>query len=143
MMAFVRSRIARSPRSYRKDLAEIAHAALVEGYIAKHPASVTNMTEIQSQLRTDWRDFFLEEIKKAVGDNFDSWAKTISEPYSDIHPGLLKVDFVVAENSQFKHPDIYLPFYLCWQSIKNGVVSPPPPFLLILIYFRRGQILSI
>jgi hypothetical protein len=122
-MAFVASQIAASPQSYRKDLTNIAYATLVEGYIARHPVSVNTMAEIQSQLRTDWRNFFLEEIKKAIGDNFDSWAKTISEPYSDIPPGQLKVDFVVAENSQLTYPDIYLPYYLCWQSIKNGVVS--------------------
>jgi hypothetical protein len=123
MTAFVASQIAASPQSgYRKDIADIAHATLVEAYITRHRTSVLTMSGIQALFRNDWRAFFLEEIKTAIGDSFESWAETICKPYSDIRPGKLKVDFI--KKSQLTCPDIYLPFHLCWQSIKMGVVFP-------------------
>ena len=125
MRTFVGIQInAAPPGSYRKDLIEIAYASIVEEYVDKHPGSLTTLMSYIKKFSGDWDDFFLKEIKKIIGDNFDAWAKTISEPYSDIPDGGLKTRFVVSQDPRIpeQYPDIYSPFLLCWQSITYGVV---------------------
>jgi hypothetical protein len=127
MRTFVGIQInAAPPGSYRRDLVEIAYASLVEEYVDKHPGSLTTLISYIKKFSADWDDFFLKEITKTIGDNFDTWAKAISEPYSDIPDGQLKTSFVVSQDPRTpdQYPDIYSPFQLCWQSIMHGVVSP-------------------
>jgi hypothetical protein len=110
---------------YRKDLPLIAVSSILGEYMSKKSKSFALMHKISQKYHTDWLTFFLNEIKDTITINFDTWAKAISAPYSDLPEGEhLQPYYLYSEEKQIL-PTVFSPFHLCYQSILVGVVMSP------------------
>jgi hypothetical protein len=126
-MQLVKDKVDQSPARYRKDLPVIAAASIFQEYLSNQSESYVLVYKISNLLPIDWTDFFIEEVKKTIEENFDAWAKVIAEPYSDIPDGQLRPFYAPASaDGPDNFPNIFSPFHLCWQSIQDGVVCALP-----------------
>ena len=100
-----------SPRKYHKDLSIIAAASLFEEHCAKGWNWVSYVP--MGTCNKDKREFFFDQFKSTILENFDDWATTISKPYQDVKDDELKPYI-----SGGKHPNIFSPVHIVWQSIR-------------------------
>jgi hypothetical protein len=107
---------------YRKDLPLIAVSSILDEYISKKSKSFALVHRISQRFHGDWLNFFIKQIKETLTHNFDNWTRAISAPYSDLPDGEHLQPFYLDSGGKVILPNVFSPFHLCYQSIRQGVV---------------------